>query len=90
VTTPFAVAVRALPSGPTIDGKLNEPVWQTARPFDDFTQRDPNEGAPPTEETEVRVLYTDAALYVAVRAWDSRAEEIAAQLTRRDLPTGSA
>ncbi len=89
VTTPFAVAVRALPSGPTIDGKLNEPVWQTARPFDDFTQRDPNEGAPPTEETEVRVLYTDAALYVAVRAWDSRAEEIAAQLTRRDVESPS-
>ncbi len=88
-TTAFAVAVRALPSGPTVDGKLDESVWQTARPFTDFTQREPNEGEPPTEETEVRVLYTDAALYVAVRAWDSHAGEIEAQLTRRDMESPS-
>ncbi len=89
MTPPFAVAVRALPAGPTIDGKLDDAVWQTARPFNDFTQRDPNEGDPPTEETEVRVLYTDAAIYVAVRAWDSHAEEISAQLTRRDVESPS-
>ena len=88
-SSPFAVAVRALPSGPTIDGKLDDEVWQSATPFSDFTQRDPNEGDPPTEETEVRVLYTDAALYVAVRAWDSRPDEIAALLTRRDMESPS-
>ncbi len=88
-TAPFAIAVRAMPSSPHIDGELNESVWQTAHPFNDFTQREPHEGAPPTEETEVRVLYTDAALYVAVRAWDSRAGEIQAQLTRRDVESPS-
>jgi len=88
-SAPFAVAVRALPTGPTIDGVLDDQVWQSATPFSDFTQRDPNEGDPPTEETEVRVLYTDAALYVAIRAWDSRPDEIAAQLTRRDIESPS-
>jgi len=88
-STPFAVAVRALPTAPNVDGKLDEAVWQTARPFNDFTQREPNEGALPTEETEVRVLYTDAALYVAIRAWDSQADEIKAQLTRRDMESPS-
>ena len=86
---PFALAVRALPSAPTIDGKLDDPVWESAIPFSDFTQREPNEGDAPTEETEFRVLYTDAALYVAVRAWDSRPDEIAAQLTRRDIESPS-
>ncbi|MFC1639147.1 DUF5916 domain-containing protein [Gemmatimonadota bacterium] len=87
--TPFAVAARALPSGPNIDGNLDDQVWQSAIPFSDFTQREPNEGEAPTEETEVRVLYTDAALYVAIRAWDSRPDEIAAQLTRRDIESPS-
>jgi len=86
---PFAVANRALPSSPTIDGKLDDPVWQTAAPFRDFTQLEPNEGHAPTEETEFRVLYTDASLYVAVRAWDSEPGEVQAQLTRRDLESPS-
>jgi hypothetical protein len=86
---PFAVAVRALPSDPDIDGRIDDPAWQNAQPFNDFTQREPNEGDQPSEETEVRVLYTDAALYVAVRAWDSHADEIKAQLTRRDVESPS-
>ena len=85
----FAVAVRAVPSGPTIDGRLDDEVWRSAIPFGDFTQREPVEGDAPTEDTEVRVLYTDAAIYVAVRAWDSHADQIAAQLTRRDMDSPS-
>lgn len=88
-SSPFALASRAVPSAPTIDGKLDDAVWQSAASFSDFTQLEPIEGAPPTEETEVRVLYTDAALYVAIRAWDSNPEQIAAQLTRRDLESPS-
>jgi len=79
-----AQAVRAEPQGPRIDGKLDEPAWLDAPAMRGFTQRDPNEGEPATELTEARVVYTDAALFVGVRAWDSQADEIAAQLTRRD------
>ncbi len=81
---PAAVAVRAVPEDPRIDGVLDDPAWAQAPIFSGFIQRDPDEGEAGTEETEFRVLYTDGALYVAVRAHDSKAEEIAALLTRRD------
>ena len=81
---PVAVAVRAFPDAPRIDGHLDEAVWQQATPISDFTQRDPDEGEPASEQTEVWVLYTDDAMYVGVRAHDSQADEIRGQLTRRD------
>jgi hypothetical protein len=76
-----AVAARG---GPAVDGRLDDPVWQAATPITDFTQRDPHEGQPGTERTEARIAYTDDALYVAIRAYDSHPEAIVAQLTRRD------
>ncbi|MGC4001193.1 MAG: DUF5916 domain-containing protein [Anaeromyxobacter sp.] len=68
----------------TIDGRLEERDWEAARPFDGFIQRFPNEGAPPSERTEVRVLFDDRALYVGIHAHDSRPGEIHRPLGRRD------
>ncbi|MFN2637424.1 MAG: DUF5916 domain-containing protein [Gemmatimonadaceae bacterium] len=68
----------------TIDGKLNEPAWNAAVPSGDFTQSYPKIAAPPTDPTEVRVLYDDDALYVGVRLFDAHPDSIAAQLARRD------
>src|SRR5690348_12784382 len=39
---------------PKLDGTLNDPLWLQATPVADFLQREPNEGQPPTEKTEVR------------------------------------
>jgi hypothetical protein len=69
---------------PTLDGRLDDPVWQTALPLAGFIQRDPHEGQPGTERTEAWVAYTAHAMYVAVRAWDSDPSGIRARLTRRD------
>src|SRR5712664_1103776 len=60
-------AVRVSKS-PSIHGKLDEPQWLTAPVFDKFAQSFPNEGAPPSERTEVRVLYDDDNLYVRIIA----------------------
>ncbi len=68
-----------------IDGKLNEPAWASAVPSGEFTQSYPKIGAPPTDPTEVRVLYDDQALYVGVKMFDSHPDSIAAQLARRDI-----
>ena len=76
-------ATRA-PSAISIDGKLDEPAWKSAVPSGDFTQSYPKIGAPPTDPSEVRILYDDEALYVGVRMFDSRPDSIAAQLARRD------
>jgi hypothetical protein len=67
-----------------LDGVLNDEAWITA-PFESgFTQRDPIEGSPPTERTELRVAYDDSAIYFGVRLFDGEPEKIVRQLSRRD------
>ena len=69
---------------PRIDGVLDEAVWASAPAITAFTQRDPIEGAAPSEATDVRVLYDDAALYIGARLSDRRPDSIMARLGRRD------
>ncbi|HEY3012095.1 MAG TPA: DUF5916 domain-containing protein [Gemmatimonadales bacterium] len=75
--------------GVTIDGALSEAGWAAALPVSDFTQREPTEGAPATERTEVRILYDDNALYVGARLYDRSPDSVRAQLARRDRITSS-
>ncbi|GIW52298.1 MAG: hypothetical protein KatS3mg081_1653 [Gemmatimonadales bacterium] len=79
-----AVAVRAQPRPPEVDGRLDDEAWRLAPVITGFTQRDPHEGMPATEPTEARVVYTDRAIYVAIRAYDSQPDRITGLLTRRD------
>jgi hypothetical protein len=69
---------------PVIDGNLTDECWSHAEPVSRFTQRDPDEGMPATEGTELRILYDDDALYVAARLFDSQPELIGRHLTNRD------
>ena len=73
----------------TIDGRITDPAWEAAPVIGGFLQRDPNEGAPARQRTEVRLLYDDEALYVAARLHDARADSIVKQLTRRDAQSRS-
>lgn len=71
-----------------IDGILSEPEWQ--RPSSgDFLQRQPDEGQPATQRTEVWVSYDDAALYIAARMHDSAPDSIVSRIGRRDSDLGS-
>src|SRR5262245_25714046 len=54
-----------------IDGRLDDAGWHAAVPASEFRQRDPDEGKPATEKTELRVAYDDEALYVRFRLFDS-------------------
>jgi len=67
----------------TIDGILNEKIWQKEG-YSDFLQSDPHDGAQPTEKTEVLVAYDEKAIYIAARLYDSQPELIKRQLGRRD------
>src|SRR5512138_1198235 len=82
-SVPVMRAVRA-PSAVKIDGKLDDPAWSAATPVTAFTQSYPAVGQAPTQKTEARILYDDAALYVGVRLFDTHPDSIAAQLARRD------
>ncbi len=71
------------PTPPTIDGHLDDPVWRTAIPSDTFTQHYPDEGAAPSERTEVRVLYDDKNVYVGIDC-EQIHSPIVRRLQRRD------
>lgn len=82
-TEKIVLAIKVNSFNIKLDGKLEEPIWQT-NPIKEFTQRDPNEGQPASEETNVWVAYDDQNIYVAARLYDSQPELIDASLTRRD------
>lgn len=79
----IATAVRT-PVPPFIDGLLDEQVWLLADPLTDFLQYDPTFSAPPGQQTEVRILYDDKAIYIAARLYDSAPDSILTQLGNRD------
>ena len=78
-----ATAVRCS-EPPVIDGVLDDPVWQSALPVDEFFQIDPLELARPAESTIARVLYDDNSLYISFRSYDSQPDQIKRALVRRD------
>ncbi len=67
-----------------IDGILSESAWQRAPVTSDFLQRNPTEGAQPTEKTNVLILYDDNAIYVGARMYDHAPDSIIGRLVRRD------
>lgn len=69
---------------PVIDGRFTDPGWAEAPPLTELTQREPVEGAAPSESTEVRFVYTDDALYVGFRGFDREPDRIVGRLVRRD------
>ena len=67
-----------------IDGLLDDPAWQSSRFQGQFTQREPEEGAPTTEKTEVGLLYDEKNLYIGIKCYDSEPDKIIAREMRRD------
>jgi uncharacterized protein DUF5916/cellulose/xylan binding protein with CBM9 domain len=66
-----------------LDGRLDESAWQQAPPIGVLRQREPAENVEPSEETVVRVLYNDDALYIGILSQDRSPREIVStQLTR--------
>ncbi len=78
-----ATRISGVPA-PVIDGRLDDPAWVGVPVATDFTQNYPLDGRPASERTEARVLFTDDAVYVAMRAYDAP-DSIVAPLTRRDV-----
>ncbi len=70
----------------TIDGKFNEPVWQKAAIATDFVMINPDNGKPIAQEkrTEVKLVYTNEAIYIAATMYDDEPNKILKELTSRD------
>jgi hypothetical protein len=81
---------RSLPAvrtetAPELDGEVrNDPVWQSVTPSGGFTQTTPDEGQPVSQPTEVRVVYTADAVWIAFTCYDAEPSRIVVSDSRRD------
>ena len=80
----IAQAVR-VEGAPKLDGTLDDPSWQKAVPITDFRQREPFEGKPATDSTEIRILYTRSAIYFGIICRSSVPRSVVATQLRRDV-----
>jgi len=89
-TQPPGALARAAPAdGPVeLDGRLDEAAWAQAEPIGPLTQSEPDEGAPPSEATEVRVLRHDDHLYFGIRCFDRDPSRVVATKMGRDGELG--
>jgi len=83
-----AVATAAV-RAPVIDGRDDDPVWETAQPITAFLEWDPEEGKAARFPTAVKVAYDQNNLYVFVRCFDPEPGKIQRLLARRDQFTPS-
>jgi hypothetical protein len=66
--------VRLEGAPPVIDGRLDDAAWKQGEWAGDYTQQIPTEGAPPSQATELKILYDDKHVYFAIRAHDDPAK----------------
>lgn len=69
---------------PSINGILNDKVWEQATPGSGFVQNMPYEGQKASQRTEVRILYDDYAIYIGAMLYDTAPDSILHQLGVRD------
>ena len=53
---PYVLHALLIDDPPKIDGRLEESAWKNAPSASGFIQKQPNEGQPATENTEVKIL----------------------------------
>ena len=82
--TKQATGVRVAAGLIHLDGRLDEAVWGTAPVVGDLIQRNPVEGAAPSDTTEIRFLFDDRYLYVGARMNSRHGAGIQAPMNHRD------
>jgi len=70
--------------GPIFDGSLDDRVWALAVPFTDFKMAEPKPDNPPTEKTELRIIYDQDFLYLGIHCYDSEPARISGQTMAHD------
>lgn len=71
----------------TIDGKMNERIWESAAIASDFIMFEPDNGKPIStdKKTEVKVLYDNDAIYISAILYDNEPNKIQREVTNRDV-----
>ncbi|MGZ8508769.1 MAG: DUF5916 domain-containing protein [Chitinophagaceae bacterium] len=68
----------------TLDGIPSEQAWNAVEWGGDFIQWQPNEGKPPSQQTNFKILYDNKFLYIAYRCHDLSPDSIIKRMGRRD------
>ena len=77
--------IRLNSDAPKIDGDLSDDCWLNEGYWSgNYRQFIPAEGDDPTQETEIKILYDNQNVYVAIRAYDDEPEKIDRRIGKRD------
>ena len=84
--TKKSVSTKKTTENISIDAELNEASWKDAEIATDFVSLEPKNGTPIPEEfkTEVKILYSDDAVYIGAKLYDPNPEKILKELVERD------
>ena len=80
---PSATAVH-VQVAPVLDGRLDDQLWMDVPALAGFVQREPREGTPVSQRTEVRVVQDGDALYIGARLFEQDPSTIVFGQTLRD------
>jgi len=69
---------------PTIDGVLNDPIWEAVEWAGDYIENRSDENTPPSFQTKFKIVYDSKFLYIGVRFLDAEPESIVKRMSRRD------
>ncbi|MEK7254716.1 MAG: DUF5916 domain-containing protein, partial [Bacteroidota bacterium] len=67
-----------------IDAVLDETAWQQATVASQFIENSPEPGKPPSQQSEVRVLFDNTAIYIGALLHDPQPDSILKEMTERD------
>ncbi len=74
-----------------IDGKFDEAAWKNSDSAKNFVMCNPDNGKPenPNQKTEVKMVYSNEAVYIAATLFDTEPNKILKEISARD-DTGTA
>jgi hypothetical protein len=78
-----SVSIPVLSGNVTINGVLDEDTWSQAVLIEDLHQVFPEEYVSPSQPTQVRVFYTENALYIGALMLESDADQITDRVLRQ-------
>ena len=71
----------------TLDGILNEPVWETAESATNFWQNFPTDSLQARAQVEIKMLFDDTNLYVGMKV-NAESNDFIVPSLRRDFRAG--
>ncbi|MDC8005849.1 DUF5916 domain-containing protein [Aureisphaera galaxeae] len=82
--TPKSITAKFIQGEITLDGELNEAIWETTDKSSEFWQYFPTDSIPAKFQTTIQVAYNETTLFVGIRAEAPNSEFVVSSL-RRDF-----